>query len=863
MAGRELSSLLDDGFRLLAETTTAAFVVYDARELLYANTAFGTLTGLPIESVVGRPDVWRLIVDDDREMVLQRLQDRLAGLDVPTHYRFRIRHQDGSLRWVEASATRVPHHDEAVGLATLIDVTHTVSAEHRVDQQAAFEQLVLRISRQFLGLPTDRFYDGVASALRALGEYTAIDRLTFFVSDDGGERFRLSYVWNAVGSAVDPATLPEFGAEQFPWGLGRLRRLEPVEIPRVSALPSEAEAERTFFTAAGIRSVLSIPVAHHRRLLGFLGLEMIRAERTWSLEQRTLLKVVGQILAGALVRNDAETALAKEKERALVTLATIAEGVVRTDASGLVEYLNPAAERLTGWSSAAACGRLVSDVYTVVEENTGRPRTDPIGRCLRLGRPISTPGLSTLLGRAGHERTVRDSASPIQGPDGTLIGSVLVFEDVSEVRGLEREMAFLASHDALTGLANRVEVEIHLEAALEAARDHDTRAALIKIDLVHFKLVNDAGGHVAGDALLCQIAEMLREQTAEAEVLARVGGDEFAILVSDPNGERARQLANRVLSSLRPYRFSWGGQRYDVSASVGLVRIDTTTDSVGQILKAADVACHLARESGSQRVHEYTRSDLDAIARSGQVRWVHRIRRALDEDRMCLYRQRIAPIGEAHGGLHEILVRLVDEHGRHIEPARFIPIAEQYRLGPALDRWVVRRTLGALADSGAADLGQDPVTINLSGQSLDDESFLDFVIERVDASTVDPARLFFEITETAAVGHLARAVGFIGALRDRGCRFILDDFGSGVSSFAYLKNLPVDLLKIDGAFVRSMEHDPVQRAMVRSIHQIGHLMGLGTIAEWVENAATYDMVRDLEIDYVQGFYVHRPEPLVA
>jgi len=545
-----------------------------------------------------------------------------------------------------------------------------------------------------------------------------------------------------------------------------------------------------------------------------------------------------------------------------VTLAAVGDGVIRTDARGRIDYLNPVAERLTGYSLAEARGRRVGEIYRVVAESTQQGRNDPISVCLAEKRAVASPGLFTLKGRGGHELTVRDTVLPILDHDDSVIGAVLVFHDLTELRGLEREMAYLASHDALTGLLNRLELEIHLEAALEAARERQTRYVLLFLDVQQFKLINDACGHLAGDELLCQVARLLNGTVGEEGVLARVGGDEFAVLLENTTMARAREIAGAIQQAVREYRFTWAGQVFEISVAIGLVPITARSESVVQVLKAADTACFLARESGTNRIHEHRSRDVAAAARHGQAKWVQRIRRALAEDRFCLYHQRIRPLAPAdpRRDMHEILLRMVGAEGASVEPAHFIPVAEHYRLAPVIDRWVVRQSLRLLSQ-GAATLADRPVSINLSGQSLGDETFLGYVVERIEASGLPTERLCFEITETAAVADLERAVAFIDALKGIGCRFILDDFGSGLSSFAYLKDLPVDLIKIDGEFVRSLETDPMRREIVRAIHQIGRTMGLQTIAEWVETESTYDLLCQLEIDFAQGFYVHRPEPI--
>jgi len=592
-------------------------------------------------------------------------------------------------------------------------------------------------------------------------------------------------------------------------------------------------------------------------------------------------------------------ALSRANELAEVTLASIGEGVIRTDAEGCIDYMNPVAERLTGWPLDEAVRRDLGEVYQVVRETPGypvhhdppagaaeklyqaveeparrprRPRRNPVEQCLAERRTIVLPGLFTLCGRDGREFTIRDSVAPILRGD-AIIGTVVVFRDLTRVRGLEQELARLASHDPLTGLLNRQELEIYLEVALESIRQTPVEASrgatsegprkestLLYLDLWEFKLVNDCYGLVAGDELLRQVAELLRRRVEKRGILARLGGDEFGILLEGTPAAEALDLARELRRAVRDFRFSWGGQHFEVGLSIGVVPITAASESVGQLFKAADAACYLAQRAGRNKIHTFVPDDAAVAERYGRLHWIQRIRRSLSEDRFCLYHQRIRPLG-GEPPMHEILVRMIGDDGSHVAPGQFIPIVEDHDLAPSLDRWVVRRVLERLTRDDNPALVDTRVTINLSGQSLGDESFLDELVGSLEASRVPRERIYFEITETAAVAHLARALHFIRTVKDTGCRFILDDFGSGMSSFAYLKNLPVDVLKIDGEFVRSMEDDPIRRAMVEAINQIGQVMGLKTIAEWVETEATYEMLHDLGVDYVQGFWIHRPEEL--
>jgi diguanylate cyclase (GGDEF)-like protein/PAS domain S-box-containing protein len=562
-------------------------------------------------------------------------------------------------------------------------------------------------------------------------------------------------------------------------------------------------------------------------------------------------------------------ALLRERERAIATLAAIGDGVIRTDAQGRIDYLNPAAEELTGWKREQARGLDAAEVFQLVDEITRQPLPDPVTSCLRERRNVRSPDHALLLGAGGGEYAVRDSAAPIQGADGNALGAVLVFRDVTERRGMEREMSYLATHDALTGLLNRREFEVRLQRAILGARLEGREHALLYLDLDEFKVINDSCGHQVGDEMLKQVTALLRARVRRSDALARLGGDEFGVLLEDCPVLRARHTAEEMRRTLRDFRFSFREQVFEVGASIGLVPIRPTCGELAQVMSAADAACYVAKDRGRNRVHQYQPDDSGVAQRYGEMRWIQRIHNAFEDRRFRLYYQAIEPLGRARreGGegqaqpFCEILLRMLDGSGELVEPTAFVAAAERYHLIGTLDRWVVQTALRAVAEAQSAG-SCTLFSINLSGQSLSDESFLAFVVAELARSAVDPRRICFEITETAAMSKLGSALRFLSALREKGCRFALDDFGSGLSSFAYLRHLPVDFLKIDGALVQEMAEDRVKRAMVEAINEIGHVMGMRTIAEWVESQEVLDAVEALGVDYAQGFWFSRTQPLI-
>ncbi|MFN7959977.1 MAG: EAL domain-containing protein [Thermoanaerobaculia bacterium] len=559
-----------------------------------------------------------------------------------------------------------------------------------------------------------------------------------------------------------------------------------------------------------------------------------------------------------------EDALRREQGWAQTTLASIDDGVIRTDSSGIVEYLNPVAERLTGFSSAQAIGQPLEKIYHVVDESSRAPLIHPAARCLRERRPVMLPGQRLLVKRDGSEYAVRDSAAPILAPDGEMVGAVLAFKDISAVRDIEREMHQLSTHDGLTGLPNRSAFERRLARSLERSAATGETLVVLQVDLSRLKVVNDTCGHLAGDEMIRGAARHLASWAGDRFHLARLGPEEFGFVVERLSAAEAQDVAESLKEALLDYRFSWQDRVYEVQANIGLVAA-RTGDTPSSLMIASDIACMVAKESGRNRIHEYRAEDPQLAHRYLQMDWIHRIYRALETDSFRLYCQPIQPLDPRRadeGTLGEVLIRMVGEDGELVLPRTFVPAAERYRLISSIDRWVVAKSLKMLSQ-GVVVGGQqiDRLAINLSGETLADEAFLKYVVATLEATAVEPSRILFEVTETAAIANLDGALRFIHELRGRGVRFVLDDFGSGLSSFAYLKNLPVDYLKISAEFIHGIETTPMHRTLVRSINQIGHELGLEVIGEGVESEAILSALLEVQLDYVQGYWIAQPQPI--
>ncbi len=564
-------------------------------------------------------------------------------------------------------------------------------------------------------------------------------------------------------------------------------------------------------------------------------------------------------------RKRAETRVFEEKERAQITLQSIGDGVITTDSQGCIDYINPVAQDLTGWDVRSARGKAVTEIMTIINEHTRATVDNPVMRCLKDGRVIDLAEGSVLITRNGDEVPIQDSAAPIRDRMGNIIGSVMVFHDTSKESRLFRQLSYQASHDALTGLINRREFENRLGESLKALhKDREQAHALLYLDLDQFKVVNDTFGHTAGDELLRQISETVQQQIRSSDVFARLGGDEFGILLERCSERQAMDVAESIRSAVEGYRFAWQEAFAAVRISIGVVMVTADTADVASLMSSADVACYSAKDQGRNQVHLYR--DSDASVRHEEMKWVSRITSAVEDERLELFYQPIIGINERRGrvrGHYELLLRMRDESGMLVSPDQFIPAAERYNLMSTLDRWVIHTALSQLADRDAVDEARYTLAINLSGTSLSEDRFLEFVVDELERRKLPKGAICFEITETAAISNLARVVHFMQALKKLGCKFSLDDFGSGLSSFTYLKNLPVDYLKIDGQFVSNVVDDTVDESMVKAISAVGHAMGIETIAERVETKQVLDKLGTLGVEFAQGYYIARPSSIAS
>ena len=554
------------------------------------------------------------------------------------------------------------------------------------------------------------------------------------------------------------------------------------------------------------------------------------------------------------------------RPRSMVTLDAMGESVITVDAEGRIDYINHAAAALLGQTSEQVLGKTFPDVASLVDESDRRSLGDPVRKALATGGRVTMGKRAMLVPVNGSlERSVEISVTPLKSNGNDFIlGLVLVMHDTSEMRGLTRQMSYQASHDALTGLVNRREFERRLREAMDAAQAGDVAHALCYLDLDRFKVVNDTCGHTAGDNMLREVATIIKDAVRDSDTAGRIGGDEFALLLVGCPLEKARQIADDVVRAVNDYRFVWKDKIFNIGVSIGLVEIGRGGGSIEDLMNSADSACYVAKKQGGVHVHVYSAREEANARHSGEIHWLQKLQGALRDNGFELYYQ---PIVHAHANVErgpalEVFVRLEAENGQPSEPpGEFIRAAERYRLMPHVDRWVVQTVLSALGRGGMKLPAGRSVAINISGQTLGDADFLEFVVDCFDHTGANPVDICFEVTESAVVANLDHVRRFIAVLHGMGCEFALDDFGSGLSSFSTLRTLPMDYLKIDGSFIANLAVDTVNQAMVGAMIELSRSLRFRIVAEQVEDQLSLDTVKQMGIDFVQGFIIARPQPL--
>jgi diguanylate cyclase (GGDEF)-like protein/PAS domain S-box-containing protein len=694
----------------------------------------------------------------------------------------------------------------------------------------------------------DRFYNKVCRAGREIADASMV---LVPLLDESGENY--TYV-AASGHNAQSLTGIKHALDDghlCSWSITNRKTL------RIDDMSLDIRARRQFVNQYHIKSALVTPIFLDNEIYG--GIAVFRDTRAFDHIDEQLINQFAQRLQLAIANMQLVSDIAAEKERAEFTLHSIGDAVITTDRDGDIEYMNPMAERLTGWRLEAVKQRPVQTVFRILDQDTREPMHNVIEACLTEGTSISK-SMTILISNNGIERSIESSMSPIENRNGSTEGAIIVFHDETERRRMENIIHHQATHDSLTGLINRQQFNIELKELIRHAKNHGAQHVLCHLDLDRFKLVNDTCGHAAGDELLKQVSSLLHTGIRTGDVLGRLGGDEFGLILQNCPVAIASDIADKIIKLVSEYNLDWEDNAFTIGISIGIVPITSQTESHIEIMKQADVACYTAKDKGRNRSYIYNQKDGELIHRNEELHWASRISDALEHNRFRIHAQSIHPFGQHSGNkaLIEILVRMEDENGYLVPPSSFIPAAEQYNLMGVVDQHIIRETFRFIEKNANEDICY---SINLSGNSLNDDNLAFFIKQCLNEFEIDPDLVCFEITETCAITNLIKTQKLIKELQQAGCKFALDDFGSGLSSLNYLKNLPVDYLKIDGGYVRDMVENKIDHAMVAAINQIGHIMGIKTIAEFVENDAILEKLQLLEVDFVQGYGVSRPKPL--
>jgi diguanylate cyclase (GGDEF)-like protein/PAS domain S-box-containing protein len=867
----------ENRFRTLVNNLPGAVYRYTGNNdnaMEFVSQAIETIAGYRASDYVNDAvrDLASIVYFLDRERWEKYLRQALS-LQEPYALEYRIVNAFGDLRWVSEIGQGVFTEEGELLYrdGMIFDISDRKQAEEELNYRLTYEQLIATLSTYFINLPSDKTESGLKYALQGVSRFFGFDRsYIFLLGDPSCKKVTQIHEWSASEIASRSHHFQNLVFERgkgAPWWVEQICQHKivwsdyPEKLSATLQIPLNASEQL---------SLIALPIVYQDTLIGAVKFHSSRNQKARLRNKLPLLKFFTQMLANIIERKRAEEQrkriereLFQEKELAQVTLKSIGDAVITTDASGKIEYCNSIAENLIAWKGDEVKGLFISEVFSVFHEETRQPIQNPVERVLQEGSIVNAVDRTILVSRDGSEYAIDESAAPIRDRNGHLIGVVLIFRDVTESRLLSNQLSWQASHDSLTGLVNRRKFEQELIEAIATAQYEGQQHALCYLDLDQFKVVNDTCGHVAGDELLRQVTYLLQQRVRSSDVLARLGGDEFGLLLYNCSLAKAQQIAETIRELIQDFRFTWDGKTFAIGVSIGLAIVDADSEDLNNLLGAVDAACYAAKGNGRNCVHLYRLDDRELVKQRSERRWIAKINQALEDNRFCLYCQKIIPLDRQSREIHyEILLRMIDEKGNLVSPMAFIPAAERYDLMPAIDRWVIGTFLSGYESyySTAEAKSEGVYTINLSGASVNNPQFCSFLVEQIASSPIPSQKICFEITETTAIANLKRAANLIESLKQLGCRFALDDFGSGMSSLAYLKNLPVDYLKIDGSFVKNIVSDPIDRVMVESLNQISHVMGIQTIAEFVEDRATLIELQEIGVDYAQGYGIGKPRP---
>ena len=788
-------------YRELTEGSVQGVLIGTLDQTLFANEAYAKLLGYDSNAeILALPSVEVLYSPHERERLWRYYQARISGELAPSFYEYDAQRKDGSTITLQNVARAITWRGRQAVQSTVMDVTERRRAyEARRESEERYRNLV-NGSVQGLFIHRNWKLLFVNETFVRMLDYGSPDEMI------------------AIGDKV------RFIADH---DVDRLREYKEAR-ERGESAPERYEYDAIRKDGSIMRAELMVRVVN------------------WEGEfaiQNTVFDISD--------RSRAERALRSSEQRFRDFAETAADWFWEADAQGRLTYLSERYEGVTGYDREQVLGATRRERFESWGIDVDRYASHFAD--LAAERPFQDFDYERVLPN-GSLQVHRLSGKPVYDERGRFNGYRGVGRDVTQSYQLARQMEHQATHDALTGLVNRVEFEQRLARVIETARAGQSVHALCCLDLDRFKLINDTCGHLAGDEFLRQLSTVLQQRVRKRDTLARIGGDEFAVLIEHCPLERAERLAGELLDAVHGIRFVWEGKTFRIGVSIGLMPIDAASRSATDVLRDADAACYAAKDQGRDRIHVWKADDDEFIRRQGEVQWAVRIQRALENDGLELGVQQIVAL-RADGNeplCHELLVRMHDG-GEVVRAESFLPAAERYGLATRIDRWVLAEAIASIAEDRRGLIGKGLCFVNISGQSLNDADLPDFVLGELSRVKLDPTRLCLELTETATFANLSSAIQMMSTLRDAGCRFALDDFGSGFSSFGYLRTLPVDFLKIDGSFVRDIADDPVDRVLVKSINEMGHAMGKQTIAEFVEVPEVLAVLREIGVNYAQGY----------
>ena len=811
---------------------------------VYYSPRWEQILGYEEHSVALNLETWRSSLHpDDAKMVLDGLELHLYG-DAPRFVEeFRLRNAAGDWVWVQGRGQAV-EFDESGAPTRAVGTMSDISDRKRIE--SALQSLLAGTS-DTVGMD---FFKSLAHTLSDVLRTRFV--LLAKLDETNHDLLKPLAVWDShftekcgnCSVTGTPCELTVSEGEHF------------IKSGLQDLFPGDEMIKRL-----DAESYMGVAMKDHEgKVIGVLVLVDSHKASAWKIDlARAILPVFAARASAELERQYIDDQLINQKEQAQVTLHSIADAVITTDSHGYIDFMNPVAEKLTGWSINESLGKHLNEVCIESDTDENGSLQDVVDQCLKSGHSSLGIGNLRITNRQGKVSDIEQSVSPIKNSKNQLLGVVVVFRDVSDTREMARQMSWQATHDSLTGLVNRREFELQLQQLIEIAKQENKNNALLYLDLDQFKVVNDTCGHTAGDELLRQVTLIISDNTRQADTLARLGGDEFGVLLRGCDATIAQATAQKIIQAVQDFRFAWEGKFFHIGASVGVVEITPQTENINTVMKEADIACYAAKDHGRNRVHVYTKDDAVLEQRQVEMQWATRVKHAIEKKDIILFAQEIISLQNGFGSHYEILSRMRQDDGTYILPDSFIPAAERYDVIVDIDKYVVENVFTRVYENRIPE--DMMLSINISGNSICDKSFMKFVLDLAADMKLKTSNFCFEITETAAIANFTEALNFIEALHEVGFLFSLDDFGSGVSSFGYLKQLPIDYLKIDGFFVKDMVDDPIDAAMVSAINEIGHRMGIKTIAEFVESEDILKDLRKLGVDYAQGYHINEPELL--